>query len=69
MISSLALVELRETLSKPVSLDSRNGILSGVEHGLGAAKHFSCDVVFVKLVNFARKQLLSHIPKQTRHSR
>jgi len=47
MISSLALVELREALSKAVSFDSRNGVLPGVEDGLGAAKNFSCDVVFV----------------------
>jgi hypothetical protein len=69
MISSLALVELRESLSKPVSLHPRNGVLAGIEDGLGAAKDFGCDVVFAKLVDFARKQLLSHISKQTRQSR
>jgi hypothetical protein len=64
MVSSLSLIELREALSKPVGLHPRDGVLSCVEYGLGAAKDFGCDVVFVKLVDFARKELLPHISKQ-----
>src|ERR1035437_957366 len=69
MVSSLGLIVLREALSKPVSLDPRDGVLSGVKDGLGAAKDFGCDVVFVKLVDFARKELLSHISEHPRQSR
>ena len=37
MVFALLLVERRQTLSEPVSLNSRDRVFSGIEHGFGAA--------------------------------
>jgi hypothetical protein len=61
MVFALALVELLESLSQPMSLNSRDGVFSGVEDRLGAAKHFGRNVVFGELVALSKEILLSYI--------
>ena len=64
MIFPISLIELREALSKPVCLDPANCVFSRIEYGFRAAKDFGCDVVFVQIVDFTRRELLPHITKQ-----
>jgi hypothetical protein len=64
MTSALIFVKLRQALSEPVRFDARDRIFCSIEHRLGTAKNFRCDVVFTKLVGFAGEELLSDIPEQ-----
>jgi hypothetical protein len=66
MVSTLCLVEHRQALSEPVSLDPRDRILSGIEYLLRAPQDIRCDVVFVKLAGFAGEELLPHVSEQAR---
>jgi|SRR6266496_2947352 len=69
MTSALALVKLRQTFPQSVGFDPGDGVFRSIEYRLGAAEDLGRDVVFIELVDFAAKELLSHIAEQLRQSR
>jgi hypothetical protein len=64
MVFAFGLVEGRETLSKTVRLDASDRVLSGIKYGFGTTEDLSRDVVFGKLADRARNELVAHISEQ-----
>src|ERR1700738_4092127 len=66
---AFCLVVLLEPLSQPVRFDTRDGILGGIERGLGTAKDFRCDVVLGDLVDSSREIPFCNVAQEFRKSR
>jgi len=69
VVSALPLVERRQALAKPVSLDPGDRVLSCPEGCRGAAENFRGDVVFVQLLDIASGEFRAHVPEQMRQPR
>src|SRR5689334_17418317 len=68
MVFAVARIEVGQSLSEPMRFHSCDCVIACIEYSLGTAKDFSCDVVFIELVDVASEQLLSHILEYLRQS-
>jgi hypothetical protein len=67
VVGAFSFVILPEFAPQAVNLDSRYGVLSGIER-LAAPKGLDTDVVLLNLVRFSREESLAQIRKEFFHA-